>query len=252
MRPVAADGLDLLADDVRSESAWCARVERDRRWMRGALSRELVHAVDQVLARSVAAGAEAVALTGSSARGQRTAASDLDLLVVGERPALEDVDVEIDVYATTPTLLLARLRDGDDYVQWALRFGCVLFDAGVLRAAATETVTSAIWPSAERKRVQLGRMLRVAEQVVSSGDADAAGEQVRGVVTALARWRLLDAGAFPLSRAELPGQLRAVGEDEIATTLEHCIHGSPTMDELLNYVTAARSAVVGAVAAHTG
>lgn len=252
MRSAAADGLDLLAEDVRNESAWHARVERDRRWMRGALSRELLHAVDLLLARSVAAGAEAVALTGSSARGRRTATSDLDLLVVGERPALEDVDVEIDVYATTPKLLLARLRKGDDYVQWTLRFGCVLFDGGVLRAAADETVASAIWPSAERKLVQVGRMVRVAEQVVASGDAEAAGEQVRGVVTALARWRLLHAGAFPLSRAELPDQLRAVGEYETADALEHCIHGSPTIDELQVYVAAARDACAGIPGAPVG
>jgi hypothetical protein len=243
MKTLSADGLDLLAEDSRDATAWNARIERDRTRARAVQSDGMRQATELVLACSVAAGAEAVALTGSTARARRIATSDLDLHVIGVRPSLDDVEIDVDVYATTPAVLLARLRAGDDYAQWTLRFGCVLFDTGVLRAAAAELVASAAWPSPSRKLEQVRRMLRLAEQVVASGDHEAAVEQVRGVVSGLARWRLLGAGAFPLSRAELPDQLRAIGDDEPAMMLERCIHGEPTIDELQTFVAVAKASI---------
>lgn len=165
-------------------------------------------------------------------RGRRTEISDLDVHVVGPRPSLADLDVEIDVYATTAEVLSERLRAGDDYVQWTLRFGCVLFDRGVLRAAATELVAMALWPSPERKHGQALRLLALADAVAASGDHEAAIEQTRSALTAIARWTLLAAGAFPLSRDELPVQLRGIGHPEIAVALHRCIHCEPPLDEL--------------------
>ena len=47
--------------------------------------------------------------------------------------------------------------------------------------------------------------------MVESGDSDAAVEQVRTALTLTARWRLLEDETFPLSRAELPAQLKKHG-----------------------------------------
>ena len=242
-RSLAADGLDLLAQDCRDAASWRERIERDRRTARVVQTADERHTTELLMARSVAAGAEAFVLTGSTVRQRRTATSDLDLHVVGRRPSLAGVEVDVDVYATTSDVLLARLRRGDDYVQWTLRFGCVLFDTGVLRTAAEELVASARWPSPERKLDQARRMLVLAEHVVASGDVEAAAEEVKRVLTAVARWRLLAIGAFPLARAELPGQLRAVGEPEIAAALVHCLHDAASADELRALVALAGDAV---------
>lgn len=242
-RSLAADGLDLLAQDCRDAASWRERIERDRRTARVVQTADERHTTQLLLARSVAAGAEAVALTGSTVRRRRTATSDLDLHVVGRRPSLAGVEVDVDVYATTSDVLLARLRGGDDYVQWTLRFGCVLFDTGVLRAAAQELVVSARWPSPERKLEQARRMLVLAERVVASGDVEAAAEEVKRVLTAVARWRLLSAGAFPLSRAELPGQLRVVGEPDVAAALERCVGDAADAGELCTYLALATEAI---------
>lgn len=249
MRGLPADGLDLLAEDCRDAAAWHERIERDRRRARAVQRGDGWRATELLLARSVAAGAEAVALTGSTVRQRRTATSDLDLHVVGERPSLVGVEVDVDVYATAGDVLLARLRNGDDYVQWTLRFGCVLFDTGVLRAAAEELVASARWPSPERKLDQARRMLVVAEHVVTSGDVEAAAEEVKRVLTAVARWRLLSAGAFPLARAELSDQLRAVDELDIADALERCVGDVTDADELRAYVALAEEVVASAAPA---
>lgn len=251
MRTLAADGLDLLAEDSRTAIAWHGRIARDRQRARDVQSDDLGRATELLVARSVAAGAEAVALTGSTARGRRTAASDLDLHVVGPRPSLDGLRIDVDVYATTAEVLLARLRAGDDYAQWTLRFGCILYDTGVLRAAAVELAMSATWPSPERKLDQVHRMLRVARSVLASGDREAATEQVRSVLTGLARWRLLAVGAFPMSRAELPGQLRDHDEDQLAAALDCCIHSEPTLRQLQVFVELAdaMTAVAGRAAA---
>lgn len=232
MRTVSADGLDLLAGDTHDAATWKARVERDRARARALQTPRLGRATEELLARAVAANAEAVALTGSTARGRRTATSDLDLHVVGERPPLDGVDVEVDVHATTAEVLLDRLRDGDDYVQWTLRFGCILYDQGILREAATELVGTGRWPSPDRKLTQVRRMLELAHQIVASEDHEAAVEQVRSVLTGLGRWKLLAAGSFPLARAELPDQLRAIGEHDLAAALERCMLGAPSLDQL--------------------
>ncbi len=232
MRALGADGLDLLALDCRDAVAWQARLVRDRRRAREIEPAEVERATRLLLERAVAGGAEAVALTGSTACGRRTSASDLDIHVVGARPSLDGIEIDVDVYATTSAVLFERLRAGDDYVQWTLRFGCVLFDAGPFRAAAVELVASEIWPSPERKLAQAGRLLDLARIVVESGDRDAAVEQARGAMTTLARWLLLADGAFPRSRAELPAQLRAIGADDVAAILEDCIDGNPSLDEL--------------------
>ena len=90
---------------------------------------------ETILRRAIALGAEAVALTGSTVRAKRTMGSDLDFMVVGERPHLGGVEEDVDVYAAGAEAFWERLLAGDDYIQWTLRFGCVLHDNGILKAA---------------------------------------------------------------------------------------------------------------------
>ncbi|HMJ04484.1 MAG TPA: hypothetical protein VK506_16195, partial [Conexibacter sp.] len=73
MRSVSADGLDLLAADAQDATAWQGRLVRDRHRARALQSLETRRTTELLLARAISSGADAVALTGSTARGMRTA-----------------------------------------------------------------------------------------------------------------------------------------------------------------------------------
>jgi hypothetical protein len=189
-------------------------------------------ATKTILQRALVRGAEAVALTGSTVRGQRTTTSDLDLMVVGDRPDLDGLHEDVDVYATGAKAFWERLVAGDDYIQWTLRFGCVLHDEGILRAASDYIEESGLEPSAERKLVQARRGLGLARLVLESGDVEAAREQCRAALTTVARWLLIANGEFPLARDELSEQLRALGCLDLAAALQRLIHEEPSGHEL--------------------
>ncbi len=134
--------------------------------------------METVLHRALVLGAEGVALTGSTVRAQRTAISDLDLMVVGRRPDLGGIREDIDVYATDAKAFWERLRAGDDYIQWTLRFGCILYDEGILYDASRFIDEHDLAPSAERKLTQARRGLSLAQVVLESDDVEAGREAV--------------------------------------------------------------------------
>jgi hypothetical protein len=67
-------------------------------------------------------------LTGSTARGTRTVISDFDYHLGGSPIEIDDLSDELDLHVVTADLLDARLREGDDFSHWSLRFGRVVFD----------------------------------------------------------------------------------------------------------------------------
>jgi hypothetical protein len=82
-----------------------------------------------------------------------------------------------------------------------------------------------------------------ARMMVESGDQDAAVEQVRTALTLVARWQLLGDGIFPLSRGELPAQLIERSQSDLAAGLDATIIGSPTLEDLADFLKAAQSLV---------
>jgi len=222
----------VMDRDWRDDEVWAARLDDDRaRAERNQTpSQRLVSAT--VLERALAAGGHAVALTGSTARASRTAISDLDLHIVGPRPRFADLGEGVDLYATSADVLRERLGGGDDFVQWTLRFGCILADDGVFRAALIELVEARLWPDPQRKLDRASALLAFATRVAATGDLDAAQEQTRAALTTVARWLLLTNGEFPLSRDELSDQVLALGCSELAAALSRLIHAEPCLDEL--------------------
>ncbi len=114
--------------------------------------------------------------------------SDLDLMIVGQRPDLGGIQEDVDVYAASAKAFWERLLAGDDYIQWTLRFGCILHDDGILQAASRYIQGNGLVPSAERKLAQAHRGLSLAWSVLESGDLEAAPEQCRAALTTIARW----------------------------------------------------------------
>jgi hypothetical protein len=216
----------------RDDASWQTRIVNDEQRTRDFLPARLRVLHDAVTARAQGSHAQALLLTGSTARGTRTAVSDLDYHLIGEPIATDDLSGELDLHVVSATLLNTRLREGDDFTQWSLRFGCVVFDEGIVRETVRLIDEQSLWPDPSRKKQQASKSLDIARAIVASGDHDAAVEQVRTALTLAARWRLLADRRFPLSRAELPIQLEGLGYITLATALATTIHGAPGLDEL--------------------
>lgn len=130
----------------QDDQAWESRLAADRRRADGFQTAAQRDITSIIVERAVAAGAEAVALTGSTARLSRTAISDLDYHVVGPRPKDDDLPGDVDIYVGGHEAFWTKLRGGDDFVQWTLRHGCLLVDSGIFREALRVIATEALWP----------------------------------------------------------------------------------------------------------
>lgn len=215
-----------------SDAGWLVRIREDAARAARNQSAEQRAITAKLMSRALDLGAEGFALTGSTARSRRTAISDLDYHVIGQRPDLSDLPGDVDVVAVSSTRFLEQLRARDDYPQWTLRWGCILYDAGVMRDGARLVVGESIWPDGYRKLASLPDHRRELERLVSMGDRDAAQEQARATLTTAARGLLLQAGVFPLARSELSSQLEHAGFERLAHILGAVIHGEPDLDDL--------------------
>jgi hypothetical protein len=220
-----------------SDSGWRRRLREDHERAERYQTEKQRAITAAVLSRSVALGASGVALTGSTARKRRTAISDLDYHVIGPRPNVIDLPADVDVVATTAERFRHRLIEGDDFAQWTLRFGCVLYDTGPMRDGMRLILETNLWPDPRRKLESLGRHRSELERLVRIGDEDAARDQLRAMLTTAARGLLLRAGVFPLARDELPSQLKSAGYVGLADALRETIHGAPRLREITAAMT---------------
>lgn len=196
-------------------------------------SGDLVAITEAVQERARAAGAEAVVLSGSTARGRRTRVSDLDYHVVGVSSLrVADLPQDIDLYADSVDRFWEKLREGDDFAHWSVWYGCVLFDSGVMHEAAAFVAEQDAWPDPERKLQQARGALDFAGQIAESGDYGAALEQTRGALSLVARWVLLSNDVFPLARDEMPGQLERLGWTRLARDVRCSIRERPSIENL--------------------
>jgi hypothetical protein len=219
---------DILVglDDRATPKTWTRRLERDAGEIARRLPRDLLELHSAVVDRARDAAAHGLILSGSTARSRRTPISDLDYHLIGPRLVTRDLCSQLDLHALTPAELDDHILAGDDFVQWSLRFGLIVFDDGHLRRAATLIATSKPWPDADRKRRQAAKSIDLARRMVASGDQDAAQEQVRTALSLAARAQLLGAGVFPGARDELPQQLAEVGLHQFGEALASTIHAN--------------------------
>jgi hypothetical protein len=226
--------------------AWAERLWFDRERAASNQSAELAAITEVAIGRAQDAGAAAMILSGSTARGRRTRVSDVDYHVVGATSVrVTDLPADIDLYADDVDRFWAKLRKGDDFAHWSVWYGCVLFDSGVIREAATYVAEQDAWPDPHRKLRQARNALDFAGQIAESGDYAAALEQTRGALSLVARWSLLSSDVFPLARDELPGQLEELGRTVLAANLRRSIRERPSFEDLRDALARARAIVAG-------
>ena len=166
------------------------------------------------------ANTSTVILMGSCARNITHDRSDIDILVIQDDVAEEPCRIKldrpghIDLQQDTRTRFLKRLQEGDDYPAWALRFGVPIKDPGGWWGAQVEAETShPHWPNWKPKINQAKKRLAVSDILLDTGDVDAASEELVFAASHVARAILLQQGEFPLSRMELPSQLKSRSPD---------------------------------------
>lgn len=225
---------------------WGERLDFDRERADRHQSSDLTAITEAVLKRARAAGAEAVVLSGSTARGRRTRVSDLDYHVIGASSLhVSDLPQDIDLYADEAARFWAKLREGDDFAHWSVWYGCVLLDSGVMREAAAYLAEQDAWPDPDRKLRHARTALEFAEQIIESGDYGAALEQTRGALSLVTRWMLLSNDVFPLARDEMPDQLDGLGWARLARDLRRSIRDRPRAEDLSAAVAHAQAIARG-------
>ena len=202
-------------------------------------------AIVSALLRAGLDPASTVVLVGSAARGARTFCSDVDVLILNEdgehltlaRPG--DTHLQQDSRAK----FLQRLADGEDYPAWALRLGVPLRDAdGWWAEQVAAEQADPHWPDWRPKIDYARKRARLASDLLRTGDLDAAAEELLLAASHAARAVLLRAGVFPLSRPELPDQLRALDAD-LAATMRLLIFGDTEAAELKSAIRLLESRV---------
>lgn len=219
-----------------AHTRWAQRISADREQAVRNQTPEQRAITAEVKRRAVDAGAVGFALTGSTARRRRTPFSDLDYHVIGDRPDVSDLSAEIDVVATRPEHLRDRLLNGDDFVQWTVRLGCILYDVGPLCEASRLIANHNLWPDPQRKLDLAERLHAETRRLLRIGDREAAQEQLRAMLTTTARGLLLRAGVFPLARDELASQLDGCGYASLARALSSTIYETPTLELLSRHL----------------
>ncbi|MGH2572312.1 MAG: hypothetical protein ACRDGU_02290 [Actinomycetota bacterium] len=119
-----------------------------------------------------------------------------------------------------------RLAEGDDFPQWALRFGVPIAGRRRWESLRRELLSDAPWPNPGLKLDQARKKLETAETLLAMGDLAAAEEEIRFGLSHVARAQLLSRHVFPLSRPELAGQLEEIGDHRLERMMRRA--NSPT------------------------
>jgi len=169
-----------------------------------------------------------VILIGSVARSTHTSQSDLDLLVIGDgQPLVDRHPDRLHVQALTAQQFAKRLRAGDDFAAWCVRYGVPIVAAKPW-LDIVNSAEAAIWPDWHKKVRHAARRLTLAAALLETGDIAAAGEEMLYAVSHSARAILLEARIFPLSRPEIISQLREANHERLARILEDLSYQEPT------------------------
>lgn len=163
----------------------------------------------------------AIVATGSAVRVVASS-DDLDLVLVyaSHRPVLARPPVSVDLRQYKQADVEPKLAAGHDYLSWTVRFGRALFERDSWWARLREKWNGRLsLPSVAESLDRAGRARHYFEEMSAAGDTSAAADFELSMLTHLGRAALSGAGVFPKSRPEMPDQLRAVGDEDLAERL---------------------------------
>lgn len=169
---------------------------------------------------------EVVLAIGSSVRAVKPRQSDVDFIVLhhGEKPEIITPPIDVDIRFFNVHRVEKLISEGNDLLGWALRFGKPVYDPnGFWSVIIAKWRAKAPFPSFDIAYSRADKALKLGQDLLAMGDEDAAREQYLTMLTHLARARLLQAGVYPISRPELPGQLRSIGEHFLADRLNDAL-----------------------------
>ena len=148
---------------------------------------------------------------------------DLDLIVLCHDTKLlrDKAPIEVDMRSKNLVGVDREIECGRDLLIWAVRFGEPLLDKNHAWTAVVRRWNHRLPlpdPVAALERADAAK--RRMERMLDVGDEDAVNEFNVVYLTHRARARLATAGVHPASRPELPGQLRELGDIDLAASLE--------------------------------
>ena len=193
-------------------------------------------------------GIEAIVAIGSSVR--RLAArrkSDIDLIVIYRecKPLIETTPIDVDIRFFECRSVQTLISNGHDLLGWALRFGKTIYDPNDFwKSVVTELKDVAPFPSAAVAIERAHKARRHGKELLLAGDEDAAREQYLTMLTHYARALLLKANVYPISRPELPDQLRDVDRNWVAQRITEAMTFKNKIDfEILHEIPAENASV---------
>ena len=175
-----------------------------------------------------------VVVIGSAARDAMNDQSDIDVLTLrdDDRRIRLNHPGNVHLQQESRSRFLDRLEDGDDYPGWALRFGVPVRDPdGWWAERVTDELNAPHWPNWNPKVDHARKRMNMSLKLLKIGDVEASSEELMFAASHVARAILLKQGVFPLSRPELPAQLKE-SEPDISRLLENLISGSFTVASL--------------------
>ncbi|MBF0319334.1 MAG: nucleotidyltransferase domain-containing protein [Nitrospirae bacterium] len=179
-----------------------------------------------------------VVLVGSYARNTQTWRSDMDFFVITPRRINRwKVPLNIHILFDTRKEFIDKLNNGNDFRHWAMRYGKVLVDDTGWWNTIKNNDGIDIWPDWRLKLRHAEKSRSIASQLLFDAAWDNAGEEYLMVASHIARALLLRDKIFPLSRPELPGQLRIIGHEVLSNIIDRLMDGIDQPKDLLNIAT---------------
>lgn len=183
-----------------------------------------------------------VVLIGSVARSCQIEHSDVDILLLSalsipKKPQLANFEF----HRFTPDKFVRLGLSGDDFPNWCARFGVPISGKSAWHVVLGQ-LENAPWPEWRKKIETATKRLVSAELFVHSRDYDAAREELLFGYDHLTRGLLLQAKQFPLSRPELPEQVRTL-DRRVGERLRALELRKATASDLKHLIDALRSQI---------
>lgn len=169
----------------------------------------------------------ALVIFGSITRPRAIYSVDVDLLVIyeSEKPNFVLPPLDVDIRSYRQEDIESLLLEGHELLCWTILFGKVLYEKNTYWTTLCDKWKNSLpLPSAKTADKRAERARQLFEDLKVIGDEDAAQEQYITMLTQIARAYLIRSDTYPASRPELPGQLKSVGEHELASQLAKALH----------------------------